>query len=482
MRHPAILTAVVCGAICLIGGGLRGAPIDSPLPDLPPADPIDAPPDSPAVTTSGPRPIPQTGGNIWARDARLQSPAAQLARDALRAGNIDACLAHLQTAFEEDPSLPPPPVAMAHLHLGEGRLQAALIALNKAAGPAKHHPELYLTCGQLAMLDRRPVDAGVHFEKALLLPKPGDWTDMHKRSFAITCLAGLADVAEGRQDWTGAAEVLAKWSEVDPDNGKLLDRWAQALFLGGRHDEALKKFRTAHEQDPTISPAELSIAAMHMRIGDVDGAKTWYTQALEAYPEDARPHFEYGGALLVAGETEKAAEQIDKAVEVGTNLDALGIEVPLMRGYLARSQKDYEAAESHFMSVLEQSPGHFQALHELPLVLVEQSSDAKRKRALQLATISARKHPGAAPALAALGWVHYRLGNIDDAEPLLRQAARGSDPESLYFAAQILLEKGDANEARDVVKRLEAALDRPGLMVLREEAREWVKTASLAYR
>ena len=67
--------------------------------------------------------------------------------------------------------------------------------------------------------------------------------------------------------------------------------------------------------------------------------------------------------------------------------------------------------------------------------------------------------------LDSLGWVNYRLGNLDEAERLLRQALeRFPDHEVAAHLGEVLWAKGQQREARKVWgKALEQQPDSPVL-------------------
>jgi Flp pilus assembly protein TadD len=67
--------------------------------------------------------------------------------------------------------------------------------------------------------------------------------------------------------------------------------------------------------------------------------------------------------------------------------------------------------------------------------------------------------------LDSLGWVNYRLGNLDEAERLLRQALeRFPDHEVAAHLGEVLWAKGEQREARKIWgKALEQQPDSPVL-------------------
>ncbi len=225
-------------AICflLFTTATLAAPIDPPT--LPPDDG----PDEPGLTVPPTDPPVASDGTLWTLDPRLQSPEAKQAREAFDAGKINACLAHLETVFDIQPSLPPPQLLLAEVYLSQGKTAQAAQMLEVATWRYKYHPEVFLVCGQLELNQGRLANASVHFEKALALEAPPSWPPGQLARLQLACLDGLATVAERRGDWAGAADVCGKWATMQPGNAALLRRWGKALFMLGSIDEAEDKF------------------------------------------------------------------------------------------------------------------------------------------------------------------------------------------------------------------------------------------------
>ena len=54
----------------------------------------------------------------------------------------------------------------------------------------------------------------------------GGWDDQRARLFRREAAAGLAAVAETREDWTAAQKHLTALLELDPANGQARHAWA----------------------------------------------------------------------------------------------------------------------------------------------------------------------------------------------------------------------------------------------------------------
>lgn len=448
----------------------HAAPIESPI--QPTRSDTETPPvtipevDAPEVVSDG---------TFWTLDARLQSSEGKQARQAFEAGQIRKCLLHLEALVDEQPGLPPPQVLLAQVYLSLGNTIAAMQSLEEAAWRHKNEPEVFVMCGHIELQHGRLANACVHFEKALSLEPPPNWSAGQTARLQVSCYGGLATIAERRGDWAAADEALSHTADRQPGNAALLQRWGKALFMLGSIDDAEDKFYAAYRENPTGKPPELSMASLLAKDGRFEQAEEWYKKAIENHPLDGIAHFEYAAGLLRAGRTDEALQMADAAEKAGLPVERLRTELKMIRGIIASGTGEFETAEKLFTEVLRESPGHAQALRRLPLALVEQEDDAKRRRAVQIAKVQAKKNPQSAEALATLAWVHYRLGEMDEVRAAIQPSVSPADPESTYLLARVIVESGDPERASPLIRALAAALENPGWFPHRSEAQEWVE-------
>ncbi len=110
----------------------------------------------------------------------------------------------------------------------------------------------------------------------------------------------------------------------------------------------------------------------------------------------------------------------------------------------------------------------------LALTLIDQDDPTKRARGLKLAEDTAQS-ARSAEILATLGWGHYRVGHLDQAEQALRAAVSSmrTTPDIAYFLARVLYDKGNRSDAQ---KLLESATKLPGAFAHRSEAGSLLKS------
>ncbi|MCA9269948.1 MAG: hypothetical protein KDA41_15815, partial [Planctomycetales bacterium] len=150
----------------------------------------------------------------------------------------------------------------------------------------------------------------------------------------------------------------------------------------------------------------------------------------------------------------------------------------MQRGYIARQLGNAAEAERHFLAVLEKSPSHFEAMNQLALVLCQSDDADAQRRAMQLAQLNLRRFPTSSHALSTFGWVSFNVGRKKEAVDALQLAVTRADvrSETFYYYARVLWDLQRKDEARVVAERVKAAVDEPGLFVLRPEAKVWVAT------
>lgn len=407
--------------------------------------------------------------------AARQSPEAagcaelDQARQCFRQRQYDQALQLLRQAALKHPDLPPVRLMLARLFLADNQAAAGRMALEQAAVEQPGYPGIYTTFGSLALGEGRLTDAALHFEKALALARTGRWTAGQRAYFLIQAHAGLAAVAEGRKDWPAARDMLTAWLELEPKNGAARDRLGRALFELEQPAAAAEQLEQAARDDPSLSPAGVTLAWLHTHKGNWERAAQWLETALRKAPNDPRVHLAKAQWLLQQDRAEEARD----SVETVARLDPSARDVPWLRGLIARHLKDHAQAERWFQALHEQAPADFRASNQLAQVLIDQPDPGKRQRALQLAEMNARAYPQSSEVLATLGWVYYRLDRLGLAEQALQAAVAGgtASAETAYFLAHVLTAKGQSDRAREL---LQAAVAAPGHFLFRKDAQEWL--------
>jgi tetratricopeptide (TPR) repeat protein len=384
---------------------------------------------------------------------------------AFRERDYDRCFQLLQAAGKQRADLVPARLMLAQFFLLDNQTALGRAALEQAAIEHPDHPAGYLLFGQLALREGRTTDARLHFDRAATLISSNTWNCGSKRAFQVQARAGLASVAERRQDWKAAEAALADWLALDPKNGEVRQRLAMTLFRQGQKDKALEQLERAVADKPELESAAITMAHLYTEQGDLKKAAEWMERAVAV---DPRAHLSYARWLVQQNRLGEARNHAEQACQIEPEAN----EVKFLQGLIAWQLKDYETAERIFLPLSQESPGNFLASDHLALALVEQPMDAKRRRGLELAEVNAGLYPNSGEALGTLGLAYYRVGRLAESEQTLRAAlgTGGVTSDAVYCLARVVSERGRSDEIKPLLK---AALDAAGPFRFRKEAQEW---------
>ncbi|HEX5069587.1 MAG TPA: TIGR03790 family protein [Vicinamibacterales bacterium] len=149
---------------------------------------------------------------------------------------------------------------------------------------------------------------------------------------------------------------------------------------------------------------------------------------------------------------ERPVADIEALLVKATALEPRLVAAQLKLAQMAEAQNRFDDAIQRYRAVLATEPGNIAALNNLAYQLAERKDGAKE--ALPLAE-RAYALSGRAPVIAdTLGWVHYQLGELPAALPLIEQAAK-AEPSNL----DILVHAAMVNAAMNNVPKARAFLD-----------------------
>ena len=178
-----------------------------------------------------------------------------------------------------------------------------------------------------------------------------------------------------------AIAYLKKVQKENPDNLYAKTLLGQVLAGTGNQGEAQEIFESALAADESWLPAYTALAGLQS--GDISSQIDTYKRGLAAVPESQE-------LVLLLGTAYERSGQIEEAI------------------------LSYESA-------LEANPESQAVANNLAALLADHRTDSKSlERALELSSQFADSDNPA--FLDTLGWVHYRLGNYDEAIPLMEKA------------------------------------------------------------
>jgi len=330
-----------------------------------------------------------------------------------------------------------------------GRDDEALSLLKKGM---RRHPEdkrLHLSYARLLVDQDRLDDAKDEFA-TLVEQFPED--DDLRLSMAMVCLEARA--------WDEAARYLEELIE----RGSYVDA---AHYQLGRVYEERKDQESALIEYGLVEPGNHYLPALVRQteiLFDSDRAaeaSARLTRAREAQPEYALQLY------LVEAEALTNHDRLDDAWQlIGRALRQFPDDLNLLytRAMLAEKRDDLTQLERDLRFIIAREPDNAMALNALGYTLADRTTRYAEAKAL--IEQAHRLSPDDPSILDSLGWVNYRLGELAEAERLLRQAAaRVSDHEIAAHLGEVLWARGKQRAARRVwAKALE---EQPDSAILR---------------
>jgi tetratricopeptide (TPR) repeat protein len=218
----------------------------------------------------------------------------------------------------------------------------------------------------------------------------------------------------------------------------------QVEELDGRLEEASSwyaKVRGEHALD-----AKVRIARVQAKNGDVEKARELMAQLRDQWKEDT--------ALLYMLEAEMLAD-LDRRQEAmavyDEALEALpeNLDLRYARALHAVGLQQLDLLEQDLRFILDKEPDHADALNALGYTLADQTE--RYQEALSLIERALELKPDDAAVLDSMGWVQFRLGNLDEAERYLRKAlSKLQDGEIAAHLGEVLWAKGERDAAWSV--------------------------------
>ncbi len=330
----------------------------------------------------------------------------------------------------------------------------------------------------------RPAEAVVSLRRAVE-DNPQD------QSLRLTYARLLVDVKEYEQ----ARVEFEKLLQASPDDAELLYTLGLLSLESQRLDDAEKYMMMLVRMNQRESEAQYYLGRINENRKLYDAAIEWYEKVRDGdYRFDAR--LRIADLLGASGRIDEAVEQIDAMLK-GSQSDSSLVRIYITKGELLRGARRYEQAmevfntalgivpgntdllyaralvaerlgridmlEADIMTILKTEPDNAHALNALGFTLADQTTRYQEaydylKRAIEIM-------PEDPAIIDSWGWVHYRLGQYDEAIRLLRRAlSRFDDAEIAAHLGEVLWVTGQQTEAREVwQKALQKSPDDPVL-------------------
>jgi tetratricopeptide (TPR) repeat protein len=234
-----------------------------------------------------------------------------------------------------------------------------------------------------------------------------------------------------------------------PRSGAVLNLLGELAELLEHNAESLGWYKQVPEDDEHWFEAQVRSALLLDGEGKTNEALATIHQLQARAGDDTK---ELGDVYLIEADILHKHDQGEEAIAVfDRGLRSMPDDTRLLyaRALLNDDLNHVDAAVSDLRHLLELKPNDADALNALGYTLADRKGD--QKEALGLIERALLLRPDEPAIMDSLGWVQYRLGQMDEAVTHLRTAyAKQPDPEIAAHLGEVLWVSGKKDEAKKV--------------------------------
>jgi tetratricopeptide (TPR) repeat protein len=364
------------------------------------------------------------------------APEAQFAYAQLAAefGQLDAARSSIEKALKAKPDWPDARLLQARILMQQGETERALKSM---AAVVKANPEskvLRVSYARLLAEAKRYDQAKEQFE-LLLKQHPKD----------SELLYALALLAMENKQYDSATRYLKRLAKSGKHTGDAYYYLGAVAETQKQYDQAIRWYSKVHQGERVID-AHIRVASLMAKKGNVEEARN-YLHRLQPRDEElaVRMNVAETDILTNAGRYQEAMDVINQGLaQMPDSNDLL-----YARAILAEKMDRLDLLERDLKTILVRDPDNYNALNALGYTLADRTKRYEEalgyiKKALELA-------PEQPAILDSMGWVQFRLGNMQEAVNYLRNALElDPDPEIAAHLGEVLWVMGNRSEAEQV--------------------------------
>lgn len=306
------------------------------------------------------------------------------------------------------------------------------------------------------------------------------WTDLARRTRDPKVVARATEVAGFARQYDRALELAKLWIELEPESTQARQAQSTLLVMANRLDDLAPQLSMLLAKDPAnVGSNLLHLNRMLSRVTDKKAIQDVVDSVAGPYDSVPEAHFAMAQAAANAGDNLRALIETEKSLQLRpdweiaalaraqlqarqsnqTAIDSLSDfvknnagarEARLTLARLLISDKRYDEARRHFEQLIKDNPDNPEVIYPVAMLALQQG-DTKTGRS-QLEHLLTTNFPDKST-------IHFFLGQLDQEqkkpEAALEQYRQVSSGEQYIAArsraAQILLQQGKTNEARELL-------------------------------
>jgi tetratricopeptide (TPR) repeat protein len=264
-----------------------------------------------------------------------------------------------------------------------------------------------------------------------------------------------------------AIDIAGKLAAMHNQNAQVQDIYGQVLVMNGEPEAASAQFKRSLAVDQSHFDVWQRLLSTYTSRKDADSLIYFSEKAIRLFPNQALAHFMNGLGHLNKKEYGKAANSINRAIDLQPEDNAgLLAEMYSTLGDLYYMDKQYTLSDSSYAKAISLQPDDASMLNNYSYYLSERGTrleDAEKmsKRALEL-------RPDEATFLDTYGWILYKMGKYKEAKDYVQRAIKGAgentDGTLFDHLGDIYFKLNDAGKALEYWKKaMEKGSDDPQL-------------------
>lgn len=257
---------------------------------------------------------------------------------------------------------------------------------------------------------------------------------------------GRAALSMQMKDWSAAeTQLQALQALAQDDDGTVAFYLAEVAEDSGRLPLAVERFKAVPEGERAWL-GQLRVATVLGKMKRLGEAQR-YLADLPAVTIEQRVQVRQTEAQLLrdAGDNAEAYALLEKALVEHPDQSDLLYDAAMVAEKLNR----VDIAEARLKRVVDLKPDNAQALNALGYTLVDRTD--RHAEGMQYIERALQISPDDAFILDSMGWAHYRMGRLEEAERYLRRAIAGRpDAEIAAHLGEVLWVKGERDHAQEI--------------------------------
>ncbi len=257
---------------------------------------------------------------------------------------------------------------------------------------------------------------------------------------------GRAALSMQMKDWsTAETQLQALKALAQDEDGTVAFYLAEVAEDSGRLPLAVERFKAVPEGERAWL-AQLRVATVLGKMKRLSEAQR-YLADLPAVTIEQRVQVRQTEAQLLrdAGDNAGAYGLLEKALVEHPDQSDLLYDAAMVAEKLDR----VDVAEARLRRVVDLKPDNAQALNALGYTLVDRTD--RHTEGMQYIERALKLSPDDAFILDSMGWAHYRMGRLEEAERFLRRAIAGRpDAEIAAHLGEVLWVKGERDHAQEI--------------------------------